>query len=236
MNQAMTIFLLATASISFAGENTSGIPAEYKLLYSQDFSKPEALKDFKFTDANAWKPGMSDDRKPYLEQHKPSAYKPAHRSPFNFALVDGKKFGDCVVEFECMQTSREYAHRDMIFVLGYQGPSQFYYVHIASAADDHANNVFIVKDAPRLKIAKETNKGNDWGANAWKRVRIERKVADGAIRVFFDDMKKPIMVAEDKSFGAGWIGAGTFDDTCKIGKIQVWGTNAENKVAPAFGK
>ena len=38
--------------------------------------------------------------------------------------------------------------------------------------------------------------------NVWKKVRIERRIADGTIRVFFDDMKKPIMAAEDKSFGA----------------------------------
>jgi hypothetical protein len=232
----VTFIVAATTMFASAAENPQGIPADYKLLYSQDLSKPDASKDFQFTDADAWKLGKTDDGKPFLEQHKQSSYKPTHRSPFNFALVGNKKFGDCIIEFECMQTSKEYPHRDMIFVLGYQGPSQFYYVHISSAADDNANNVFIVKDAPRKNIAKETNKGNDWGTNAWKKVRIERKVADGTIRVFFDDMKKPIMVAEDRSFGAGWIGAGTFDDTCRIGKIQVWGTSAEDKMAPAFAK
>ena len=44
--------------------------------------------------------------------------------------------------------------------------------------------------------------------NVWKKMHIERRIADGTIRVFFDDMKKPIMAAEDKSFGAGWIGTG----------------------------
>ena len=159
MKPTLAIILLCTASAVFAADNPTGIPPDYKILYSQDFSKPDAIKDFRLTDGDAWKLGKSDDGRSFLEQHKQSNYKPAHRSPFNFALVGNKKFGDCIIEFECMQTSREYAHRDMIFVLGYQGPSQFYYVHIASAADDHANNVFIVKDAH----AVEDREGNKQG-------------------------------------------------------------------------
>jgi hypothetical protein len=124
----------------------------------------------------------------------------------------------------------------MVLVFGYQSPAQFYYTHIASAADDHANNVFIVKDAPRVKIAKETNKGNDWGKDAWKTVRLERILETGAIKVYFGDLKKPVMVAEDKSFGLGWIGFGTFDDTGRIANVKVWGKEAEEKRVPAFGK
>ena len=46
---------LVSLTPMFAEEKSSGIPADYKLLYSQDFSKPESLKDFVMTDANAWK-------------------------------------------------------------------------------------------------------------------------------------------------------------------------------------
>jgi hypothetical protein len=209
-------------------------PAGLKLLYAQDFAKPEALKDFVFTDPKAWGLGAGGP-KPYLEQHAASKYTPPHRSPFNIALVAGTRFGDFVLDVELQSTAREYGHRDMVLVFGYQSPSQFYYVHIASAADDHANNVFIVNDAPRVKIAKETNKGNDWGKDAWKTVRLERTLADGGIKVYFGDLKKPIMVAEDKSFGLGWIGFGTFDDTGRVASVKVWGKEADEKRAPEFG-
>jgi hypothetical protein len=116
----------------------------------------------------------------------------------------------------------------MIYVFGFQNPAQYYYTHISTKEDAHANNIFIVKDAPRLKISKVTNSGNDWGLNKWHKVRLERKVAEGSVKVYFDDMSKPIMVAEDQSFGAGWIGFGSFDDTGKI-------ANSEAKAAPAFG-
>jgi len=206
-----------------------------RLVYSQTFAKEDAIKDFAPTDPKAWRLGSADG-KTFLEQHAASKYTPPHRSPFNFALIAGKRFSDFILEAELQSTTREYGHRDMVIVFGYQGPARFYYVHIASQADDHANNVFIVNDAPRVKIGKETNKGNDWGTNAWKKVRLERKLADGGIKVYFEDTTKPIMTAEDKTFGAGWIGFGTFDDTGRIANVRVWGKEAEDKQAPAFAK
>ena len=33
------------------------------------------------------------------------------------------------------------------------------------------------------------------------------------MKVYFDDMTKPLMTAQDTTFGAGEIGIGTFDDS-----------------------
>ena len=212
-----------------------GVPAEYKLVYSQDFAKPESAAEFRYADPDAWR-RIDDGKRPFLEQHKAAKYEPPHRSPVNICLIGGKKFTDFVMDIECQQTSKEYGHRDMVFVFGYQGPAKFYYTHLATQADDHANQVFLVNDAPRTKISKVSNKGNDWGTDAWKTVRIERKTADGTVRVFFDDLKKPVMEASDKTFGAGWVGFGTFDDTCRVRKITIWGTAIEDAVSPEFAK
>lgn len=237
----MTNFLPAVAALAVvttaapAEGPPTGVPAGYKLLYSQDFTKPGAIKDFVFTDPDAWKLSTDGD-KPALELVKQSAYKPPHRSPFNIALVGGKVFGDCVIECDCLQTGREYGHRDMVFVFGYQCPAKFYYVHIATAADPNANNVFVVNDAPRKNIATETNKGNNWGLNKWHTVRIARKASDGTVAVYFDDLTRPIMRAKDATFGAGWVGFGSFDDTGKVTNIKIWGESAEDKQAPPFKK
>lgn len=228
---ALATALILSAVSVLADEQPAGVPKAYKLLYSQDFDRPEAIKDFVLTDAAAWTVAGGA-----LELTKQSAYKPPHRSPVNIALVKGKVFGDCVIEAECLQTGKEYGHRDMVFVFGYQSPAKYCYVHIATKADDHANNIFLVKDAPRVKIAKQANAGNDWGLGVWHKVRIDRKASDGTVKVYFDDLAKPIMVAEDKTFGAGWIGFGSFDDTGKVRKVRVWGRSAENKVTPAFSK
>lgn len=213
-----------------------GVPAGYSLLYEQDIATADGMKDFAFTDPAAWK-FAPDAKQPGMWLHKQSEYKTLHRSPFNFALVSGKKFGNAVVEGQLCQDGKEYAHRDMIVVFGYQNPAQFYYVHIASAKDDHANNIFIVNKADRVKISKTSNDGNKWGGtDQWHTVRVERTLADGAIKIYFDDLKTPIMTAEDKTFGPGWAGFGSFDDTGKVSKVKVWGDKAEGVAVEKFGK
>lgn len=206
--------------------------ADLPVRYEQDFSKPESLKDFAFPDPAAWRLAPVGGRT-VLEQFQQVKLNPPHRSPFNFGLVAGKKFGDFVMDVECQQTSKEYGHRDMVFVFGYQGPAKFYYTHIATKGDDHANQIFIVNDAPRTKITKAGNAGNDWGGpDVWKTVRVERKLADGSIKVFFDDMAKPIMESTDATFGPGWVGFGTFDDTCRVRKVTVRAPAAEGTAPP----
>jgi hypothetical protein len=228
-----TVALLAFHAFAFAEEKYPGTPEGYRALYTQDFQDESALKDFAFTDATAWKLVQADG-KHTLELHKQSSYKPAHRSPFNIALVAGQKFGDCIIEAQCLQTGKEYGHRDMVVVFGFQDPARFYYTHIATKADEHANNIFIVHNAARLKISKQSNDGNNWGLNVWHKVRVERKVSDGTIKVFFDDMAKPVMVAEDKTFGAGWVGFGSFDDTGRVANIRIWAKEATVEKVPAF--
>ena len=204
-----------------AEDNPEGIPTGYQLVYSQDFASPSAINDFVFTDKSAWKVSEGDG-KTALELIKQSAYKPEVRSPVNIALIKDKSFGDFVVEAQCLQTGKEYGHRDMCIFYGFQSATQFYYTHVATAADDHAHNCFVVKDAPREKFAKETTKGVNWGLGVWHKIRVERKASDGTVRVFFDDMSKPIMTGEEKTFGAGAIGFGSFDDTGKVANIRIW--------------
>lgn len=225
---------LLVASVAHA-ESPAGIPADYRIQYSQDFAKPDAVKDFHMTDPTAWTISTSDG-KTALELTKQSKYEPQFRSPFNIALLADKSFGDVVIEADCQQTGKEYGHRDMIFVYGYQDPAHFYYTHIATAGDDHAHNCFIVNGAPRVKFASEVTKGVNWGLSVWHHVRIERKVSTGSVRVFFDDMEKPIMTGTDKTFGAGAVGFGSFDDTGKITNIKVWSAAVETAPTRPFPK
>lgn len=211
------------------------LPAGYKLLYEQDFTKPDALKDFVFTDPSAWRLAKEKD-KPALELHKQSAYKPEHRSPLNIALIADKVFGDFVLEVELLSTKKPYGHQDMCLFFGFTGPAGYYYNHIAVAADQNAHNVFIVNNAPRKNFAKETTKGITWGEREWHKIRAERDTKAGTYKVFFDDLSKPIMLAEDKTFLQGHLGFGSFDDVGMVTSIKVWGPGAETKRAEFFKK
>ena len=113
---------------------------------------------------------------------------------------------------------------DLCLFFGAKDPTNFYYVHIASVADDHANNIFLVNDEPRVKIATKTTEGTDWGkTGSWHKARIERNITEGSIKIFFDDMKEPIMEATDLHFDYGRIGFGSFDDTGMFDNIRIWG-------------
>lgn len=206
------------------------VPAGYQLLYEQDFADETALREFEFSDPTAWRWAREDgERKGALELHRQSRYSPRVRSPVNIALLKDRLFGDFVLDVDMVQTGREYGHRDMCVFFAAKDPANFYYAHLATKADDHAHNVFLVNDEPRVKIASETTSGVNWGLEIWHRVRVERRLADGTIRVFFDDLTKPIMVASDKHFDFGRVGFGSFDDTGKVARVRIWGPEVLGK-------
>ena len=100
-------------------------------------------------------------------------------------------------------------------------PSLRAYVHLASKADDHAHNIFLVDNAARRKIATRTTDGIEWGRDVWHNVSVERRASDGFIAVYFDSEAEPIMVAHDQTLGWGRVGFGSFDDTGLVDDIRV---------------
>ena len=58
---------------------------------------------------------------------------------------------------------------------------------------------------------------------AWHKARLVRTAASGRIEVFVDDMKAPILVANDSTLGTGRVGVGSFDDTGEFRNIVVTG-------------
>lgn len=216
------LFLLILIPI-YSSAFTQKVPEGYKLLFEEDFEHTDNTKAFSMTDANAWKIHEADKNRS-LELFQQSKYKNRVRSPFNIALIKDLIVGDFILEVDLVQTGREYGHRDMCVFFGAKDPSNFYYVHFASKTDDHAHNIFIVNDEPRTKISSKTSPGIDWGEkDAVHKIRIERTLADGMIKVYFDDMSAPIMEAEDRHFDYGKIGFGSFDDTGRVDNIKVWG-------------
>lgn len=217
------LFLLSTSLLLTAA---TYIPDDYQLLFSEDFEGKQSLKQFEMTDRAAWKLAKRDGNRA-LSLHAASDYEPRVRSPRNIAMLTEKMYGSFVMEADLMQTGREYGHRDMCIFFGMKDPSNFYYVHLATAPDPHAHNIFLVNDEPRVAIGEKVSDGVDWGeTNQWHKVKIERSIEDGTIKVYFDDMENPIMEATDTHFDEGFIGFGSFDDTGMIDNIKVWGPKA----------
>lgn len=232
--RAPCLLLPALLAASVWSVSAAPVPEGYRLVYEQHFDSAASLDGFRFTDPAAWK-FAADGSCFALELTQQSKYQPPVRSPVNIALLADRVFGDFILEVDLIQTGKEYGHRDMCLFFGMQDPTHFYYTHLATKADPNAHNIFLVNGAPRKNIARKTTDGVNWGLGVWHTVRLERRVSDGTIRVFFDDLTQPIMEVEDKTFGAGWIGFGSFDDTGKVDNVRIWSpTEPERKVAEFF--
>ena len=113
----------------------------------------------------------------------------------------------------------------MCLFFGWQDPEHFYYVHLGQKTDDHANQVFLVNEAPRTKISTFTTPGTPWDSD-WHTVRIKRRVGSGLIEVYWDDMAQPVMRANDRTFQWGQVGIGSFDDTGDWDDIRLFGVRS----------
>ncbi|WP_425618977.1 hypothetical protein NA78x_002702 [Anatilimnocola sp. NA78] len=198
------------------------------IVYSEDFEK--GADNWQPMDPDQWKIKKTDKGQVYSQHEKKSKYKPPHRSPTNIAILKDVTVGDFELKTKVQSTHTDYGHRDACLVFGYQDPSHFYYVHLGKQGDDHANQIFIVNDAARTKISLTTTPGTNW-QERWHDVKIVRKVADGTIEIYFDDLEKPVMTAKDKTFAWGQIGVGTFDDTADYDNLELRGVKADKTTA-----
>ncbi len=202
------------------GEDSDPAETEAGPAYVQDFATEAVLEELQLTDPEAW--DWSDEGGvTSLELLGKSEYSPPFRSPHSIALIDELLVADFDLDVDLMQTGREYGHRDMCLFFGFESPSRFYYVHLASQPDPHAHNIFLVDDAPRRAISPVGEKGIDWGEEIWHHVRIERRVESGTIRVFFDDMETPVLETVDKTLSWGRVGFGSFDDSGRVARLRV---------------
>ena len=197
----VTAFLFALAPTAFG--------QELPLLFQDKFEK--GADRWQPTDPKAWKVDKKGEIDAF-HQFGQSKFTPPFRSPLNFALVKDLAIADFILEAKALSTGKDGPHRDMCLFWGYQDPSHYYYVHIAKQADDRANQIFIVNGKERVKISTTSTKGTQWD-DRWHAVKIVRKVGDGSIAVYWDDMKTPIMTATDKTFAWGQVGVGSFDDS-----------------------
>jgi hypothetical protein len=219
-----SIFLLIP--IALTASMLIGAPDELPVLLKDDFSS--GAEHWAPTDAAAWKITKLDDGNDVFENLGGSKYEPPHRSPFNIALLKNVFVGDFVLTARVMTNQTSRAHRDMCLFFGYQDPAHFYYIHLGEKTDDHANQIFIVNDAPRIKISEKASDGTPWkDAPHWHTVKVVRKVDSGLIEVYFDDMETPTHVAHNTEFVWGQVGIGTFDDKGLWDDVELRGVKVE---------
>jgi hypothetical protein len=214
---------LFVCSLGVAVHPVTGARSEEKQLpvvFEEDFE--DGAGAWKPFDATAWKLEKANGSQVYSQFKKETDYKPPHRSPFLISLLQDVVVTDFDLQVRVKSTHPDYGHRDACIVFGFQDPAHFYYVHLGKQADDHANQIFVVDDAPRTKISLKSTAGTAWD-DEWHTVRIRRDVGSGTVEIYFDDLEKPVMVAKDDRFAYGQIGLGSFDDTTQWDDLQLRG-------------
>lgn len=165
-----------------------------------------------------------------------SDYQPPFRSPQNFSLLKDLTVGDFEMTAKVQSTNVDAGpHRDMCLFWGYQDPSHYYYVHFGAESDPNACQIFIVNNAARKPITTKSAEGTPW-TTGWHDVRVIRRVEDGTIEVFFDDMDEPLLAAKDKTFTWGQVGLGTFDDNGNWDDFQLNGVEVKPEKPAAATK
>lgn len=223
------VALAFTTTVTVRSVAADSVPEEkngLRLLFSEDFEK--GADRWEPTDLKAWKIVTQGNNHVFSQFVKNSDYKPPHRSPFNRAMIKDLVVGSFILDVKLQSTIPDYAHRDLCLFFGSQDPAHLYYVHLGKRMDPHANNIFLVDAADRKSISITTTEGTPWDDD-WHHVRLVRDVKSGKIEVYFDDMQKPAMTAEDKSFTWGRVGIGSFDDTGNFDDVRLWGEKAEAK-------
>jgi hypothetical protein len=212
-----------TQALSFLELYLKGV--DLPLVFVENFDSGDLR--WEPTDPDAWKTEVRNGY-PCFSLTRSSDFEPPVRSPPNYALLRGIEVSDFVLDVLLHSTTRDYGHRDLCLFFGYRDPSHFYYVHLGRKADPHSHSIFLVDGAARTGIATERTDGIPWD-DGWHRVRIRRVVESGLIEVFFDDMAQPVQKASDRTFRAGRIGLGSFDDTGSFTQVRLRGrlTRAE---------
>ena len=223
-NRGRLFFTLCMATLAW---NVSGVFAQsiQDMVFEDDFST--GITQWETTDSDSWTLKDQNGRSVWGLNKRRSDYQPKVRSPHNIALVRDLDLTDTMIEFDVKSTRDTGNHRDCCVFFHHKDPEHFYYVHLGAKPDPHSGQIMIVDDAPRRALTKNKNPV-PWD-DQWHHVRVERNTKSGKIAVFFDDMKKPIMEAYDKTFTSGRVGIGSFDDMNDFSHVKIYGQRASTE-------
>ena len=175
-----------------------------------------------FADPAAWT-WAKEDGQSVLTLKQQQAYKPKVRSPFNLAWLKTTEWKSFTLTVEGQLTKFDAGNNDLCLAFAREDDTRFYYAHLGEKADAVHHQLHVVDHADRRAITATRTEGTPWQPGRWHRLKLVHDTATGMITVYFDDMEKPIITAQDKTLDHGWIGLGSFDDLGKFRNLQIQG-------------
>lgn len=211
--------LLTVSAVGFVLAVTP-IAARQAATVRPSLSKASDIAQFTLDGSGAW-----EIRDSLLVLAKAGTPAGAIRRPSALAILKSAPFLRVTIDAQIRSTAPVDTHeRDLEFIFGYQSPSRFYYVHLAGILNDVHNGIFLVADADRKRIDPGKTPAQLVDQD-WHDVRVVRDGSTGAIQVFTNGGKTPVMEATDKTWPTGQVGVGSFDDTGEFRRIVVTGAS-----------
>lgn len=209
--------LCCVTHLAWAEDAANANESAANVVFKEDFES--GIGRWQLLDPGTWELQSKDDNSTFAITKRESSYQPPVRSPGHVALIKDLDLESFEISFRVRSTKDTGNHRDCCVFFAYQDDKHFYYAHLGAKPDPASGQIMIVREAPRLALTKNTNLV-PWD-DQWHQVRLVRRMPDGSIEVFFDDMTKPIMSVIDKTFDKGRIGIGSFDDMNEFDDIIV---------------
>jgi len=192
-------------------------------LVAADAVRPlEKSESWRFGDVSAWT-WSKENGTPVLTLHKQQEFKPKVRSPFNLAWYTAADWKSFTLTVEARLTKFDAGNNDLCIAFGRQDDTRFYYAHLGERADGVHHQIHLVDHADRRAITATRTEGTPWQPGTWHRLKVVHDARAGKISVYFDDMTKPVLTAEDKTLTHGWIGIGSFDDLGQFRNLEIRG-------------
>ncbi|MEI6464495.1 MAG: hypothetical protein WCQ89_07200 [Verrucomicrobiota bacterium] len=180
---------------------------------------PEA---WTMADPTAWV-WNKEEGQTVLTLKKQQDYRPKVRSPFDLAWFKTTEWKSFTLTVEGQLTKFDEGNNDLCLAFAGQDDTRFYYAHLGEKADGNHHQIHLVDHADRRPITATRTGGTPWQPGQWHRLKLVHDTVTGKIAVYFDDMEKPVLTAQDKTLGHGWIGLGSFDDLGRFRNLQLQG-------------
>jgi hypothetical protein len=192
-------------------------------LFAMETLRPlETPAAWKFDDASAWR-WSKEGTTQVLTLHKQQDFKPKVRSPFNLAWLANLDWKSFTLTVDARLTKFDDGNNDLCIAFGRQDDTRFYYAHLGEKADGVHHQIHLVDHADRRPVTATRTEGSPWQPGQWHRLKIVHDAAGGKMTVYFDDMTKPVLTAEDRTLAHGWIGLGSFDDLGEFKNLEIQG-------------
>jgi arylsulfatase A-like enzyme len=155
--------------------------------------------------------------------------RPPVRRPQEYALVKDTVWQDATVTAR-IKTLRpdSVKGRDVCILFGFVDDTHFYYAHLCSETNNKTHNVVMKVAGAERKMIMNEDSPEPRLTSAWHTVRVSH-AADGSIKVWLDDMDRPLMTAQDTDYAAGQIGLGSFDDIAEFADVDIHGYGVTHK-------